>query len=74
MAVAELGPSTRNTYEGYICRTLLPAFGSMELRKVRGPLLDTFAALRSAGTADQAGPLAASRPPPGAQSGRCPRL
>jgi integrase len=42
MTVAELDPSTRNTYEGYIRRTILPAFGSMELRKVRGPLLDTF--------------------------------
>jgi hypothetical protein len=28
------------TYEGYIRRTILPALGSMELRKVRGPVLD----------------------------------
>jgi hypothetical protein len=42
MAVAELDPSTRNTYEGYIRRTILPALGSMEVRKVRGPVLDTF--------------------------------
>jgi hypothetical protein len=27
MAVAELDPSTRETYEGYIRRTILPAFG-----------------------------------------------
>jgi Phage integrase, N-terminal SAM-like domain/Bacterial regulatory proteins, gntR family len=42
MTVAELDPSTRITYAGYIRRTILPALGSMELRKVRGPLLDTF--------------------------------
>jgi integrase len=50
MAVAELDPSTQNTYAGYIRRTILPALGSMELRKVRGPLLDTFyARLRRCG-------------------------
>ena len=50
MAVAELEPSTRETYEGYIRRTILPALGSMELRKVRGPVLDTFyARLRKCG-------------------------
>jgi integrase len=42
MAVVELDPSTRETYEGYIRRTIMPALGSMELRKVRGPVLDTF--------------------------------
>jgi len=40
MAVAELDSSTRHTYEGYIRRTILPALGSMQLRKVRGPVLD----------------------------------
>jgi hypothetical protein len=40
MAVAELDGSTRRTYEGYIRRTILPALGLMELRKVRGPVLD----------------------------------
>jgi integrase len=40
LAVAELDRSTRHTYEGYIRRTILPALGSMELRKVRGPVLD----------------------------------
>jgi integrase len=40
MAVAELDRSTRQTYEGYVRRTILPALGSMELRKVRGPVLD----------------------------------
>lgn len=34
--------STRRTYEGYVRRTILPALGSTELRKVRGPVLDTF--------------------------------
>jgi len=50
LAVAELEPSTRETYEGYIRRTIMPALGSMELRKVRGPVLDTFyARLRKCG-------------------------
>jgi integrase len=40
MAVAELDRSTRHSYEGYIRRTILPALGPMELRKVRGPVLD----------------------------------
>jgi integrase len=40
MALAELDQSTRQTYEGYIRRTILPALGPMELRKVRGPVLD----------------------------------
>jgi integrase len=42
MEVAELDVSTRETYEGYIRRTILPALGSMDLRKLRGPVLDTF--------------------------------
>ena len=37
MEVAELEPSTRETYDGYIRRTILPALGSMTLRKLRGP-------------------------------------
>jgi hypothetical protein len=50
MAVAELDPSTRETYEGYIRRTILPALGAMELRKLRGPVLDTlYARLRRCG-------------------------
>ena len=50
MAVAELEPSTRETYGGYIRRTILPALGSVDLRKVRGPVLDTFyARLRRCG-------------------------
>ena len=42
MEIADLDLSTRRTYEGYIARTILPALGSMEVRKIRGPLLDTF--------------------------------
>ena len=42
MKVAELDVSTRETYNGYIRRTILPAIGPMELRKVRGPVLDMF--------------------------------
>jgi integrase len=50
MEVAELEPSTRETYDGYIRRTILPALGSMPLRKLRGPVLDTFyARLRRCG-------------------------
>ncbi len=40
--VADLDLSTLRTYEGYIRRTILPALGATELRKVHGPVLDTF--------------------------------
>jgi integrase len=47
LEVAELETSTRLTYEGYIRRTIMPAIGSVEVRKVRGPMLDTmYARLR----------------------------
>ena len=50
MAVADLDVSTREGYEGYIRRTIKPALGGMELRKLRGPVLDTFyARLRQCG-------------------------
>lgn len=50
LGVAELEPSTRDSYEGYIRRTILPALGSTEVRKVRGPMLDTlYARLRRCG-------------------------
>jgi hypothetical protein len=42
MAVADLDVSTRQGYEGYIRRTIKPALVGMELRKLRGPVLDTF--------------------------------
>src|SRR5512135_1605799 len=40
MMVAQLDRSTRQTYQGYIRRTILPALGPTEVRKVRGPVLD----------------------------------
>jgi len=50
MAVADLDVSTREGYEGYIRHTIKPALGGMELRKLRGPVLDTFyARLRRCG-------------------------
>ena len=50
MALAELDPSTRETYHGYIRRTIMPALGPIELRKIRGPILDTlYARLRRCG-------------------------
>jgi len=50
MAVADLDVSTREGYEGYIRRTIKPALGGIELRKLRGPVLDTFyARLRRCG-------------------------
>ncbi len=42
LEVADLDISTLETYQGYLRRTILPALGSMEVRKVRGPILDTF--------------------------------
>ena len=50
MSVAELDVSTREGYEGYTRRTIKPVLGGMELRKLRGPVLDTFyARLRRCG-------------------------
>ncbi len=47
LEVAELEPSTRDTYGSYLRRIVLPALGSVEVRKVRGPMLDTlYARLR----------------------------
>ncbi|HEY2129512.1 MAG TPA: hypothetical protein VGH77_20240, partial [Streptosporangiaceae bacterium] len=37
MTVAELDRSTRQTYEGYMRRTIIPAIGATEVRKVSGP-------------------------------------
>jgi integrase len=42
MQTAELDVSTRESYEGYIRRTIVPALGGKQLRKIRGPVLDTF--------------------------------
>jgi hypothetical protein len=35
-------PAALSAREIYIRRTILPALGSTELRKLRGPVLDTF--------------------------------
>jgi integrase len=40
--VAEWDLSTRNGFEGYIRRTIKPALGHLQVRKVRGPVLDMF--------------------------------
>jgi integrase len=39
-AITEWGVSTRQTNEGFIRRTIKPALGHLEVRKVRGPILD----------------------------------
>ena len=39
-AIAEWDVSTRQTNEGFIRRTIKPALGHMEVRKVRGPIPD----------------------------------
>jgi len=39
-AIAEWDVSTRQTNEGFIRRTIKPALGHLEVRKVRGPILD----------------------------------
>jgi integrase len=39
-AIAEWDVSTRQTNEGFIRRTIKPALGHLEVRKVRGPVLD----------------------------------
>jgi hypothetical protein len=40
--VAEWDLSTRAGFEGYIRRTIQPALGHLQVRKVRGPVLDMF--------------------------------
>ena len=40
--VAEWDVSTRPGFDGYIRRTIKPALGNMQVRKVRGPVLDMF--------------------------------
>ena len=39
-AIAPWDVSTRQTNEGFIRRTIQPALGYLEVRKVRGPILD----------------------------------
>ena len=38
--IADWDVSTRQTNEGFIRRTIKPALGPLEVRKVRGPILD----------------------------------
>ncbi len=49
-AVAEWNVSTRQTNEGFIRRTIKPALGHIQVRKVRGPILDKlYAELKRCG-------------------------
>jgi integrase len=49
-AIAPWDVSTRQTNEGFICRTIKPALGPMKVRKVRGPILDQlYAELKRCG-------------------------
>jgi DNA-binding transcriptional regulator YhcF (GntR family) len=49
-ALAEWDLSTREAYEGYIRRTIKPALGHLQVRKVRGPVLDIlYARLKKCG-------------------------
>ena len=49
-AIAPWDVSTRQTNEGFIRRTIKPALGHLEMRKVRGPILDQlYARLKCCG-------------------------
>ena len=49
-AIAPWDVSTRRTNEGFIRRTIKPALGHLEVRKVRGPILDQlYARLKRCG-------------------------
>ncbi|HJZ03147.1 MAG TPA: GntR family transcriptional regulator [Streptosporangiaceae bacterium] len=49
-AIAPWDVSTRQTNEGFIRRTIVPALGHMKVRKVRGPILDKlYAELKRCG-------------------------
>ncbi len=48
--VAEWDVSTRESFEGYIRRTIKPGLGHLQVRKVRGPILDMlYARLKKCG-------------------------
>ena len=50
LLVGDWGLATREGYEGYIRRTIRPALGHVQVRKVRGPMLDAlYARLRKCG-------------------------
>jgi hypothetical protein len=56
LSVAGWDVSTEETNLGYIRRTIKPALGSKEVRKVRGPLLDNlYARLQKCGSPACAG-------------------
>lgn len=40
--VAEWDVSTRDSFEGYIRRVIKPSLGHLQIRRVRGPILDTL--------------------------------
>jgi hypothetical protein len=66
-AIAEWDVSTRQTNEGFIRRTIKPALGHLEVRKVRGPILDQlYARLKRCGdlscTGGRSPSTATSRP------------
>lgn len=42
MPLAEWDVSTREGFEGYVRRTIRPGLGHLKVRKVQGPILDTF--------------------------------
>jgi integrase len=80
--VAPWDVSTRQTNEGFIRRTIKPALGHIEVRKVRGPILDQlYARLKRCGDLSCTGrPFIehrnipalgdqSSRPPPGLPAG-----
>jgi integrase len=50
LLVGDWDVATREGYEGYIRRTIRPALGHVQVRQVRGPMLDTlYAKLRKCG-------------------------
>ncbi len=42
MPIAEWDVSTREGFEGYVRRTIRPGLGHLKVRRVQGPILDTF--------------------------------
>jgi hypothetical protein len=42
MPLAEWDVSTREGFEGYVRRTIRPGLGHLKVRRVQGPILDTF--------------------------------
>jgi DNA-binding transcriptional regulator YhcF (GntR family) len=65
-AIAEWELSTREANEGYIRRTIKPALGHLQIRRIRGPLLDKlYAQLKRCGDPSCTGrPFTEHRPIP----------